>query len=44
LAMRTFDLPLTGKTALGEDHTVVKAVYLMEVKDGKWTRKAVVGE
>jgi branched-chain amino acid transport system substrate-binding protein len=44
LAMRAFDLPLTGKTALGEDHTVVKAVYLMEVKGGKWTRKAVVGE
>jgi branched-chain amino acid transport system substrate-binding protein len=44
LAMRTFDLPLTGKTALGEDHTVVKPVYLMEVKGGKWTRKAIVGE
>ena len=44
LAMRTFDLPLTGKTALGEDHTVVKAVYLMEVKGGKWTRKAIIGE
>ena len=24
------------------DHTVVKPVYLMEVKDGKWTRKAIV--
>ena len=32
------------KTALGEDHTVVKPVYLMEVKGGKWTRKAIVGE
>jgi branched-chain amino acid transport system substrate-binding protein len=44
LAMRTFDLPLTGKTSLGEDHTVIKPVYLMEVKGGKWTRKAIVGE
>jgi len=44
LAMRTFALPMTGKTTLGEDHTVVKPVYLMEVKGGKWTRKAIVGE
>jgi branched-chain amino acid transport system substrate-binding protein len=44
LTMRAFDLPLTGKTALGEDHTVVKPVYLMEVKGGKWTSKAIVGE
>jgi branched-chain amino acid transport system substrate-binding protein len=43
LAMKTFDLPLTGKITLGDDHTVVKPVYLMEVKGGKWTRKAVVG-
>jgi branched-chain amino acid transport system substrate-binding protein len=44
LAMKTFDLPLTGKVTLGDDHTVVKPVYLMEVKGGKWTRKAVVGQ
>ena len=44
LAMKTFDLPLTGKITLGDDHTVVKPVYLMEVKGGKWTRKAVVGQ
>ena len=44
LSMRTFALPMTGKTTLGEDHTVVKPVYLMEVKGGKWTRKAIVGE
>lgn len=44
LVMRTFALPMTGKTTLGEDHTVVKPVYLMEVKGGKWTRKAIVGE
>ena len=44
LAMRTFSLPITGKTTLNDDHTVVKPVYLMEVKGGKWTRKAIVGE
>ncbi len=43
LAMKTFDLPLTGKTTLDDAHTVVKPVYLMEVKGGKWTKKAVVG-
>jgi branched-chain amino acid transport system substrate-binding protein len=44
LAARAFTLPLTGKTTIGEDHTVVKPVYLMEVKGGKWTRRAIVGE
>ena len=44
LAMKTFDLPLTGKTTLDDAHTVVKPVYLMEVKGGKWTKKAVVGQ
>jgi branched-chain amino acid transport system substrate-binding protein len=44
LAMRTFSLPITGKTTLNEDHTVVKPVYLMEVKGGKWTRRAIVGD
>ena len=39
LAMKTFDLPLTGKTTIGDDHTVVKPVYLMEVKGGKWTQQ-----
>ncbi|NNM75119.1 ABC transporter substrate-binding protein [Enterovirga aerilata] len=42
LAMRSFDLPLTGKLTINDDHTVNKPVYLMEVKDGKWTQKAVV--
>jgi branched-chain amino acid transport system substrate-binding protein len=42
LAIKTFDLPLTGKTTLDDAHTVVKPVYLMEVKGGKWTKKAVV--
>src|ERR1700730_7356693 len=44
LAAHTFTLPLTGKTTIGDDQTVVKPVYLMEVKGGKWTRKAVIGE
>ena len=42
LAIKTFDLPLTGKVTLSDDHTVRKPVYLMEVKGGKWTRKAIV--
>ena len=25
-----------------DDHTVDKPVYLMEVKDGKWVKKALV--
>jgi branched-chain amino acid transport system substrate-binding protein len=44
LAMKSVDTPLTGKTIFSADHTVTKPVYLMEVKGGKWTRKAVVGE
>jgi len=44
LAIHSFNLPVTGKTTLNEDHTVVKPVYLMEVKGGKWIRKAVIGE
>ena len=42
LAIKTFDLPLTGKVTLADDHTVNKPVYLVEVKGGKWTSKAVV--
>jgi branched-chain amino acid transport system substrate-binding protein len=44
LAIQTFTLPVTGKTTLNADHTVVKPVYLMEVKGGKWIRKAIIGE
>lgn len=44
LAMKSVALPLTGKTTFADNHTVTKPVYLMEVKGGKWTRKAVVGE
>ena len=42
LAIGSFDLPLTGKLTINDDHTVNKPVFLMEVKDGKWTQKAVV--
>jgi branched-chain amino acid transport system substrate-binding protein len=42
LAIRTFDLPVTGKTEILPNHTVTKPVYLMEVKDGQWVRKAIV--
>lgn len=44
LAVKTFDLPLTGKLEMSEDHTVNKPVYLVEVKNGKWTTKAIVGK
>ena len=40
MALRVHFPPLT---TLNDDHTVVKPVYLMEVKGGKWTRKAIVG-
>lgn len=42
LEIRSFDLPLTGKLTLHDDHTVNKPVYLMEVKGGQWTQKALV--
>ncbi|MCO5090597.1 ABC transporter substrate-binding protein [Bosea sp. (in: a-proteobacteria)] len=42
LAVKTFELPLTGKLVVNDNHTVSKPVILMEVKDGKWTKKAVV--
>lgn len=44
LAIKTFDLPLTGKVTFSDDHTVNKPVYLVEVKGGKWTGKAVVNK
>ena len=42
LAIKSFDLPLTGKVTFSDDHTVNKPVYLVEVKGGKWTGKAIV--
>ena len=43
LAIKTFDLPLTGKLTFADDHTVSKPVYLMEVRNGAWVQAAVVG-
>ena len=43
LAIRDFDLPLTGKLSFRDDHTVLKPVYLMEVKNGAWSQLAEVG-
>jgi branched-chain amino acid transport system substrate-binding protein len=40
--IKTFDLPLTGKLVINDDHTVSKPVYLMQVKDGKWGQLALV--
>lgn len=44
LAVGTFELPLTGRLEIRSDHTVQKPVSLVEVKNGKWTKKAVVGQ
>ena len=44
LAIKSFDLPLSGKVVFSDDHTVDKPVYLVEVKGGKWTSKAVVNK
>jgi branched-chain amino acid transport system substrate-binding protein len=41
-AVKTFDLPLTGKMTINDNHTVNSPVYLMEVKDGKWSRRALL--
>ena len=37
LKIRTFNLPLTDTVTIDEDHTVKKPVYLIEVKDAKFT-------
>ena len=42
MAINTFDLPLLGKFTINANHTVNSPVYLMEVKDGKWSRLALV--
>jgi branched-chain amino acid transport system substrate-binding protein len=34
LAIKEFDLPMTGKLIIGEDHRVHKPVYLLTVKNG----------
>ena len=42
LKIGTFDLPLTGKTTIGKNHTVNKPVYLVQVKKGHWHQIAEV--
>ena len=42
LKKKSFDLPLTDKIEILENHTVTRPVYLMTVKNGRWTRLAVV--
>jgi branched-chain amino acid transport system substrate-binding protein len=37
LDIRTFDLPMTGKLVVTDDHRVDKPVYLYVVKDGQFT-------
>ena len=37
LTIRTFDLPMTGKLVITDDHRVNKPVYLYVVKDGQFT-------
>jgi len=41
LALATFELPLTGSVTVSDTHTVAKPVYLVEVKNGKWTPKDI---
>lgn len=36
LEVKTFQLPLTGEVTINENHTVLKPVYLLEVKGGKF--------
>jgi branched-chain amino acid transport system substrate-binding protein len=43
LSLKSFDLPLTGKLVINDNHTVAKPVYLVEVKDAKWGPLATVG-
>jgi len=41
-AVKTFNLPLTGKLVINDDHTVKKPVNLVTVKDGKFVPLATV--
>lgn len=42
LAVREFDLPLTGRLVVGEDHTVRKPVYLLTIDNGRFVPLATV--
>jgi branched-chain amino acid transport system substrate-binding protein len=37
LEIKTFDLPMTGKLVINEDHRIKKPVYLYVVKNGQFT-------
>jgi branched-chain amino acid transport system substrate-binding protein len=42
LAVKTFELPMTGKLTVNDDHTVRKPVNLLTVKDAKFVPMATV--
>ena len=42
LAVKTFELPMTGTLVINEDHTVRKPVNLLTVQDGKFVPLATV--
>lgn len=42
LAVKTFDLPMTGKLTVNDDHTVRKPVNLLTVKGGQFVPMATV--
>ena len=42
LAVKTFELPMTGRLVINEDHTVKKPVNLLTVQDGQFVPLATV--
>jgi branched-chain amino acid transport system substrate-binding protein len=42
LTVKTFELPMTGRLVVNDDHTVRKPVNLLTVKDGKFVPMATV--
>ncbi len=42
LAVKTFELPMTGRLVINEDHTVRKPVNLLTVRDGQFVPLATV--
>ena len=42
LAVKTFELPMTGRLVVNEDHTVVKPVNLLTVQNGQFVPLATV--
>ena len=42
LAVKTFELPMTGKLVFNDDHTVKKPVNLLTVKDGQFVPLATL--